>query len=244
LNPYQYLAQVYDDMMRDVDYEAWADYLHTLLQRVSASRILEAACGTGAMSSALHRRGYSVTATDASPNMLVIARESAKKRAKQIRFVHQDMRSLQTGAPVDAVVCACDGVNYLPQPDFPRFAASAFDALRPGGALLFDITTRHKMQHEMDRQVYFDDRDDAACIWQNRYDAQKDALNMDVTIFIREADAFQRFDEHHVQYAHEPGLIEIDLRQAGFEGIQAYEFLTDCPFASSASRIQFFCTKP
>ncbi len=242
MEAYRYLARAYDLMMEDVDYDAWTAYLHGLLSQSGARRIFEAACGTGEITRRLFDRGYDIVAADASEAMLKTAAEKARRSGRTIRFVLQDMRKIETARPMDAILCVCDGVNYIDAVGVKQFAQSAFAALKPGGLLLFDISTRCKLQR-MDGQVYFDDADDAACIWMNRYDENCGTLLMDVTLFMRQGALFERSSERHIQYAHEVDTLKTTLRDAGFADVDAYEAFTEHPVTDITQRAQFVCVR-
>lgn len=243
MEAYRHLAKVYDLMMDDVDYDAWAAYLHGLLRRSGAKRIFEAACGTGELTQRLYDFGYDITASDLSEEMLRTAAEKARKRGRAIRYVRQDLRRIEVARPVDAVICACDGVNYVDSEGTGMFARSAYAALKPGGLLLFDISTRYKLQSVMDGQVWFDDAEDAACIWTGRFDESAAALTMDVTVFARRGELFERFGEQHVQYAHDIGALSCTLADAGFSRASVYEALSENTLSKHAQRAQFVCVR-
>ena len=65
------------------------------------------------MSTALAKRGIKVTGADISAEMLEVASEKARANALRILFTRQDMCQLKLPKPADAVIAACDGVNYL-----------------------------------------------------------------------------------------------------------------------------------
>jgi ubiquinone/menaquinone biosynthesis C-methylase UbiE len=239
---YRYLADAYDLMMEDVDYNAWTAYLHGLLARNGARHLFETACGTGEITCRLFDLGYDIIAADASETMLRVAAEKARKSGRTIRFVQQDLRRIETARPMDAVLCVCDGVNYVDAEGTKRFARSAYAALKSGGLLLFDISTRCKLQ-SMDNQVYFDDAEDAACIWMNRYDEKTETLQMDVTLFIRQGELFERHSERHVQHAHRVDALTETLREAGFSGVDVYEAFTEDPVTAQTQRAQFVCVR-
>ena len=68
-----------------------------------------------------------------------------KKRLEKglkIPFVCQDMRELELHRQVDAVLIMCDGINYITDhEDIDRVFYLIYNILRPGGVLLFDIST-------------------------------------------------------------------------------------------------------
>ena len=243
MEAYQYLADVYDHMMYDVDYDAWASYLHALLQRHGAKRVYEAACGTGALTQRLYDMGYDIIASDISEAMLRAAAEKARKTSRDIRYVRQDLCHIEPPRPMDAIVCACDGLNYVNMDGAKSFASSAYAALKPGGLLLFDISTRYKLKDVMDGQVYYDDSDDAACIWQNRFNEDAGMLTMDVTLFIRRGTLFERLSEQHEQYAHDIERLRRVVLEAGFSSADVLEAFTENMVTEQTQRAQFVCIR-
>jgi SAM-dependent methyltransferase len=227
--------------MTDVDYDSWAAYINELLE-CKNGRIYETACGTGNISCRLYDLGHDVIASDISDDMLREAAEYARRTGRDIQFVKQDMRSFETGKKADAVVCACDGANYINKAGLKQFAGCALHALKNGGLLLFDISTRAKLL-SMDAQVYYDDSDDVFCIWRNAYNKAHDTLTMDVTLFVRKGSLFERFSETHVQHAHETHAVRDILLEAGFAKVSVYEFMTKQSCRDDAPRAQFVCRK-
>lgn len=220
---YDGFAGVYDLLMDDFDYPAWADYYLRLLEGagVRAQTICDCACGTGSMSLEFARRGMRVTGVDVSGEMLARAAEKARRAGLNIPFVRQDMCALALPRPVDAIVCACDGVNYLSSPARVRaFFESARRNLRPGGALAFDISSPHKLRHVLGDGFFGEERDEVAYLWQNTLEG--DFITMDISFFIREADGrYRRVAENHRQRIYGPDEILSLLRESGFVGARA-----------------------
>ena len=52
---YSALAEIYDDVMGDVDYETWTDYIDDIIveHNPESVDVLELACGTGTMAVAV-----------------------------------------------------------------------------------------------------------------------------------------------------------------------------------------------
>lgn len=242
MEAYEYLSQVYDELMYDVDYAKWADYIASLLKQNGARSAYEAACGTGQISRRLCRMGYDLTAADISPEMLKIAVKNARKDGLEIKFVMQDMRAIEVGNKVGAVISVCDGANYIDSAGIEKFIKSAHGALCENGILLFDLSSKQKLSG-MDGEVFFDDGDDASCIWQNTYDTKRNALVMDVTLFVRRGSLFERFTEKHMQYAHDPDDIIKAALSAGYKSAKAVECFTGLPLKGDEQRIQFICER-
>ena len=223
---YQAFAGLYDALMDDVDYDAWAGYYLALIGRmgVTPRTLCDCACGTGAMSVRFARQGIRVTGVDLSVDMLELARQKALQYGVQAMFVCQDMCALALPRPVDALVCACDGMNYLLDDDRLRaFFARARQALKPGGALAFDISSAYKLRKTLGNNFFGEDRGDIAYLWSNRFDESAETVTMDLTFFTRESDGrYRRFDELHVQKAHEPEHLLALLAECGFSGAQVF----------------------
>lgn len=241
MNAYRFLAKTYNELMSDVDYDTWAAYIHSLIDK-SGARVYETSCGTGSLTCRLYDLGCDIVASDISADMLREAAQTARETGRDITFVQQDMRSFEAGRKADAVVSACDGVNYIDAQGLGQFADCAYRALKNGGLLLFDISTKVKLL-SMDGQIYFDDSDDVTCLWKNQFDAQSGTLLMDLTLFLRNGTMFERFSETHVQYAHETDAVRRIIKEAGFSTVDAYDFLTKSPCTDTAQRAQFVCRK-
>ncbi len=223
---YEGLAGVYD-RLSDFDDDERARRYEALLKgkQSDLKELCDAGCGTGALAIRLARLGYRVTGVDLSQEMLRLAQDKARRAGLHIPFVQQDMRFLTLPHPVDGVLCACDGVNYLSARDAAaRFFGAAFKCLLPGGALAFDVSSRKKLEQMGKTGLYALDDEDVSYIWMNRYDEAKRLLTMDISFFVREGeDSFRRFRETHVQRAYEPEELCALLRDAGFTAIDYRE---------------------
>lgn len=242
---YGRFAKYYDAMMHDVDREAWADYLDGFLKEADAHDIMDCACGTGAMTIALHKRGYHVIGNDASPDMLMKARENAfKAGSKTIIYICEDMRKLKIHKQIDALISVCDGVNYLTTlEDVDSFFRHAYDCLKPNGVLLFDISSNYKIRTILGNNTFTEETDDYAYIWKNTYDPQNKLCEMDLTCFVREGEHYDRFSETHIQRAHSVAELTNLLEAAGFVDIEALHAFTREPAHGNSERIQFVARK-
>ncbi len=219
---YAEFASVYDQLMDDVDYEAWAT---SCLTRIAACGVepkdmCDCGCGTGGIALQLARRGLKVTGVDISEAMLRIASDKARAEGVEIRLVRQDMCQLSLPRPVDAIVCACDGVNYLLDPmRVARFFGAAKAALKKGGVLTFDVSSREKLKRMAREKLYFEDREGITYLWTNRM--ASGILTMELSFFVRAADGrYDRFDEVQRQRAYGADELRIWLEDAGFSRVR------------------------
>ena len=226
MNAYGAFAALYDRLMDDFDYPVWAKYYLELLSRagVKPKLMCDCACGTGSLTVQFAARGIRVTGVDLSGEMLEIAAEKARKNGVQAMFVRQDMSCLKLPRSVDALVCGCDGVNYLLTDDrVEAFFRSAHTAIKPGGVLAFDISSAYKLEKVLGNGFFGEERDDIAYLWSNKWDAEKQTVQMDLTFFSHEANGlYRRFSENHTQRAHDPEKLAELLIGCGFKNIGIY----------------------
>ena len=223
---YQGFAEIYDELMDDVDYEAWADYYCRLLSifGVRQGKICECACGTGGLTVPLYKRGFQVTGVDLSRDMLWQAAQKARKQGIAIPFVQQDMKALNLHRPMDAVLATCDGVNYLlTEEDLLSFCRAAFRSVRPGGALVFDVSTPYKLKHVLCRDLFWEDREKITYLWTNTWHERQQTVSLDLCFFVREKDdQYRRVEEHQTQRAWDAETLKNTLWKAGFRAVSFY----------------------
>lgn len=223
---YTAFAAVYDRLMADVDYAGWARHYGALLKRlgIREGKVAECACGTGSLTIPLSQAGYQMTGIDLSQDMLFEASQKARRAGAMIPFVKQDMRYMHLHRQMDAVLATNDGVNYLRnQQELMSFFSAAYTALRPGGALVFDVSTPYKLETVLGDNLIGDETQDIAYLWKNVYSGGHQSVRMMLSIFIREqGDRYRRIEEEQVQYAYAAPLLTDTLDQVGFTQIEIF----------------------
>ena len=223
---YQAFAELYDELMDDVDYESWADYYTRLLSiyGVRNGKICECACGTGGLTIPLYRRGFQMTGVDISREMLWEAAQKSRKLGIAMPFVQQDMKALNLHRPMDAVLATCDGVNYLlTEEDLLCFFRAAHRAVKPGGALIFDVSTPHKLKNVLCSGLMAEDRENITYMWQNSWNERQKTVSLDLVFFVREKDnQYRRIEEHQRKRAWDEKTLKENLWHAGFRAVSIY----------------------
>ena len=242
---YGAFAALYDELMADVPYDEWAARYTELLRLFPGARAADMACGTGEIALRLSRAGCRVTGTDLSPEMIARAQEKARQQGQEALFAVQDMRCFALPRRCDAVVCACDGVNYLTSlKDVERCFARVFASLKSGGRFAFDISSQWKLR-AMAGQMYGEDREDLTYLWMNEWQEERRCLRMSLCFFLREADGrYRRFDEEHVQRAHSEQELLSALQGAGFARARVYSGFTAKEARPGDERLVFCAEKP
>ena len=246
---YTAFAEIYDELMADVDYDSWAAFYREILSAYGiapGAKVCECACGTGSLTLPLRRVGYVMTGVDLSQDMLWVASQKARAAGAAIPFICQDMRSLRLHRPMDAVIATCDGVNYLTsEEDLRSFLRAAWRAIRPGGALIFDVSTPHKLRDELCAGLICEDQEDITYFWQNRWNPRTAIVDMLLCFFIREEDGrYRRMEEEQRQRAWEAQELKSMLLQAGFRGVCIYGDGNLNPAKESDLRWHICATRP
>ena len=137
MSSYDALAASYDGLMIDGSYRKRADWLDRQLRKsaIPVRTVLDLACGTGTISCLLTQKGYQVTATDGSEEMLTQAMgKAAALEGQPPLFLHQTMPRLRLLEPVDAAVSTLDSLNYLTrEKDIRETFRRVYRWLKPGG---------------------------------------------------------------------------------------------------------------
>lgn len=221
MSAYTSFASVYDLFMDNVPYEEWADYLEIILNRygISDGLVADLGCGSGTITELLAAKGYDMIGIDISSEMLAIANEKKIKSGHDILYLCQDMREFELYGTVRAIVSLCDSINYiLDEEDLLQVFKLVHNYLDYEGLFVFDINTPYKYEELLADNTFAENREDAAFIWDNYFDATTGINEYDLTLFIQKEDGlFERFEEVHEQKSYDTELITKLLTEAGLK---------------------------
>lgn len=238
---YGALAWVYDRLNAEIDYDAWADFAETCFERFSSKKpklVLDLACGTGRMTTALARRGYDMIGIDGSENMLSEA--YMRSEGLGILYLCQDMRTFELYGTVSGVTCCLDSMNYLIEnSDFVQAIRNVRLYLEPGGLFLFDMNTPYKFEYIYGNEAYVledelppeeplegepaGDPVPIYCGWQNEYNKKTRLCDFWLSLFLGwEKDSYRRYDEHQVERCYTYEEVRRALEENGFELVGTY----------------------
>lgn len=247
MSSYDALAASYDGLMADGSYRKRADWLVRLFRKsaIPVRTVLDLACGTGTISCLLAERGYQVTATDGSEEMLTqAAQKAAALDGQQPLFLHQSMPRLRLLEPVDTAVSTLDSLNYLTrEKDIRETFCRVYRWLKPGGQFIFDVNTPHKLRR-MDGQMYMDETEDSFCVWRTFFSERTQVCTYQVDLFrAREDGAWSRDFEEHRERAWTEEELRTYLADAGFRKITVTGDLTMKAPKEDEDRWIFRCEK-
>ena len=224
MDAYHALAQSYDRLTIDVDYDATVDFYYEILGRESLvpRTAVDLACGTGSVALRLAEKGLQVIAVDMSVEMLTVAQQKAVEVGVYPQFVCQQLQQLHLPKGVDLAVCALDSIDYILNPeDCKKAIQRIYKALNPGGCFIFDVNTPEKLR-AMDGQVFLDEDDDVFCVWRGEFDKDTNICTYGMDLFQRQGSVWNRSFEEHREYAYSADQLVTWLREAGFTAIKVY----------------------
>jgi len=148
LKPYKILSGIYAFLMKDIDYDAWAEYLYdlTLDAEIFPRSVLEIAGGNGAIAARLSKKfDCRFILSDLSKEMLSLQITSLPK-------VACDMRALPFRREFDLIISTFDSVNYLlSENDLVKFFTEVSGILSDDGIFLFDVSLEKNSVNNAER---------------------------------------------------------------------------------------------
>lgn len=143
---YSRLAQYYDEIYAELDYEGAAHKIHALVQKYKSAQgntLLDVACGTGTHIQYL-KDDYDTIGLDLSEEMLEVAR----KKCSDVGFIQGNMTSFDLGQKFDVITCLFGSISYLTTKNELTDAISTFSRhMNSGGVLIIEpIFTRETVR--------------------------------------------------------------------------------------------------
>lgn len=238
MGSYENFARVYDELMDNVPYEEWAEFILSILKenKITEGLLLELGCGTGKLMTLLGDAGFDMIGVDNSVDMLQIARE---KTSPEFLYLLQDMREFELYGTVKAVVSVCDSINYITdKEDLKEVFRLVNNYLDPEGLFIFDFNTIHKYKNVIGETVIAEDRDDVSFIWFNEYDEESHLNDIDLKVFVQEeGDSYRKFQEEHIQRGYSLEEIKQLLEESGLVFLQAYDEYSNQEVQPDSERI-------
>ncbi len=240
-------AYVYDNLMSDINYSKWADYIEAFFNRYNLKKpelILDLACGTGNLTLELSRRGYDMIGLDMSPDMLSCAAEKSTAAGVTPLWICQDMRNFELYGTMDVILCTMDSLNYiLNTPDMELIFSLVKNYLNPGGLFIFDINSPYKLEHILGNNLFYEIGDEITYLWKNEYHPESKICDFYLTFFVKEADGiYRRLEEDQKQRAWSVDEVKHVLNKSELELMAVFDAFT-LKKPSDTSERYFFVSK-
>ena len=194
-----------------------------LKENPKAKTLLDLACGTGAGSLPLARKGFKVTGMDLSKSMVNYARKKALKSKAKVDFVEGDMAFFDVRKKFDAATSFCDSINHLlSEAGLQAAFENTYRALKEGGVFVFDMSHPNHIRKGNSFENDGEDFGDSAFIWENY--SSDDHWQIDLTVFKKKKDkSYRKIKESVMMRAYPEKTVLKLLKQAGFRKVRSFD---------------------
>jgi hypothetical protein len=241
--PYSAFSEFYENYMKHVDYESWADFIVEKYKNINNSepkQILEISCGTAAVSRILKNRSYEIEACDIVPEMLDIARFLNR----DLTLFHADMVNYKLNKNYDLIVSLFDSVNYLlSKESFVSMLNNTYNHLLNNGLYIFDISTFFNSTENFDGYVNVEDNNENFLLHRAEYFSTKKTQETTLNLFSQKFNIFTREDEIHEQKVWFTKEILDMIKETQFNLIGIYDISTNNNLISNKTKDldNFYC---
>jgi SAM-dependent methyltransferase len=195
-------------------------------------RVLDLGCGPGLYSSRLAENGMKVTGVDISRRSLDYANNYARENGLDIDYRLINFFDIDYSGEFDAVIQTHGELCTFPDDKVDELLAKLHRALKPGGLLIFDVTTRtQRMRDGLRNGWYVSDggfwRSGRHLVLEQGFDYPENDVWLDQYIVIDNENITvynNWFHDHTVQ------SIRQAIQNAGFKVIHAWNDLTGSPY--------------
>ena len=164
-DPFQLEARYYDKIWGSTcNYKAEAQFLHQILEKYGALRVLDLACGTGGHCLELAKLGYGVGGLDISQAMLKKARDKLSNAGMRASFILSDMREVYSSLlnagielPFEAAICMGNSLAHiLDDETFSKILDDLGKLLKQNGVFIFWVKNAERLRDDLIRQLRMD----------------------------------------------------------------------------------------
>ena len=193
-------ASFYDAFMEDIDYDFFVDYVKKYWNK--AGIYLDAGCGSGTLLSMLFDLGFHMEGIDIDEAMLTLA----SRKTDAHLFIH-DLHEPMAHHYYDGIMMFFDVLNYSNTPEV--ILKHCFDALKPGGILLFDVHAEAYL-NALNGHVEEGSIDELDYTW--KVHVKNETLVHHITL----KENHEHIEEQHTQYFHSIQGLNQTIKTIGF----------------------------
>lgn len=247
---YENLAPYYDRFMDHINYETEAEAVYRFLFQIDRThgRTLDVGAGSGGHMIPLLKMGIKTDGMDYSERMCRILAEKLHRQHLPGHVLTGDMRCFTTEYPYDVIYCLGETIHHLESlEDASAFFRCGYEALKPGGYLIFSWQERGYFDELADYGDFYDRHGDDYLLWNTCLaddldedepgEDAEDAAYLSYTAFIHEEnETYRRICETHRLAIYYGDELEDTVGDAGFllrndmEELCFGKLLTELPF--------------
>jgi SAM-dependent methyltransferase len=211
----------------------------------AGDRLLDLGCGPGLYSRRLAGRGLKVTGVDVSKRSLDYATAHSREEGLDIEFRRINFFDIDYSGEFDAVLQTHGELNVFSDKKRDELLGILHRALKPGGRLVFDITTRElRMKSGLKNGWYVSNggfwRPDRHIVLEQGFDYPEESVWLDQYIVI-DSESVKIYNNWFHDY--DLDTIRQVLHQAGFKVIHAWNDLSGSVYEAGGDWIAIVAEK-
>ena len=202
-------------------------------------RVLDLGCGPGLYSSRLAEKGIKMTGIDISKRSLDYARQYAEKHGLDIDYRLLNFFDIDFSGKFDVILQTHGELNTFSDEKLNELLAKLRRALKPGGLLIFDLTTRDIRQKvDLENRWYAAGdgywRPDSHLVLEQGFDYLENDIWLKQYMVV-DKDGVKVYRLWFHDYTLE--TIRPVLRNAGFEIVHVWNDMTGTPYKAGGDNI-------
>jgi len=225
--PYTEIAEIYDYILRHVDYQQWYEYISGIMINYidNPRTVLELGCGTGKFGAKFSTDDFKIIGLDMSLQMLRVAKTRAYRN---FRIACADIRNFAFKNKFDFIFSVHDTMNYmLIKEDIASVFRCTREVMHSESIFLFDITTENNIKRFFDNKTSFYKTRGIHAEWSNKYDKKKKLVISSFKITAPDGSVSR---EEHFQRIYSIREVTEILAIEGFEILDIFsDYTTESP---------------
>ena len=228
------LAEAYDLIYKDKDYQSECDFVEEIIKKYSekTKRILDVGCGSGGHAIPLAKSGYDVVGFDLSEAMIGRAKKKAEKEKITNLNLHvMDLHDFQLDDKFDACIAMFAVMGYITEnSDIAKALSNIHRHLKHEGIFIFDVWNGLAVMRILPEQRLKEIENDEVKIIRVAVPNLRSfdhicEVNYKLLILSKEDNTFNEINEKHIVRFYFPKEISYYLEDAGFEVLKICPFL-------------------
>lgn len=221
MNSYERFAEVYDELMTDIPYDKYVQWIQKYAPATDYKKLLDIGCGTGTLAIMLNQAGYTVSGVDLSEEMLAVASSRMEMANAPIPLYAMSMDELNGFHELDIAIIPIDSINYVTEESAViETLRRVYASLRKGGQLFFDVHSLFKMDEIFLTSPFTYDDEEITYIWHTELGDYEHSVYHQMSFFVAtENGLYERFDEEHYQRTFDKSHYVNWLKEIGFSDV-------------------------
>lgn len=239
--PYEKFALIYNEVMRHVDFENWAEFiLNSTYTKCLPKSILDLGCGTGQLLDCFPYSIEKKIGLDSSEQMLEIARINYP----QNQYILGDFKNFSLKQKFDLIVCTHDCINYLiEEEDLLAHFFSVKKSLKKNGFYFFDASSETNLVENFDGRIFQETFNEINMTWRNKYYKNTKIIKSELFFVDEESNSHSGYKETHIQKYHTVHFLKDIISRSGLKLLKIGVDYKEWEYKENCSLINFLIKK-